>query len=447
VSRRVDPTDLQAERAVLGGVLVDPAQWVEAARRLEAADFAKFEHGLVFAAMARLVERDQPIDLATLSAELRHSGHMEAVGQPYLFSLSDGVPRSSNVPAYADVVWGHSRTRKALDVAQAIQQAATATDADVNELLARAQSQLAELEAARDGFGLLDVDGQIAALDAECVRDTGHKVALSLPAIDNVLDGVKPGEVLGIMARPGIGKTLVLCHSLCGMVSWHGVVCFSLEMPAGQIVRRLVRMAFSLPGHQVANVDRQAYRDAFGLLALDATPALSVSQMAARVRSLQTRGIAVRAVCVDHLGLIGGDRSMTTYDRVSTQARELKEMAKRLQVAVILLIQVNRDTGGDGSRELHLGSARDSGVVEEACDYMVAMRRLDRSTTLAPQERERYRDVIFARVVKHRHGVPMLDEVAYRIHPQSLLLVEDGAMRAEVNDLARIAQMAGKGRR
>jgi replicative DNA helicase len=441
------PRDMQAERAVLGGVLVDPGQWVDAARRLEAGDFAKHEHALVFAAMARLVDRDTPLDLTTLCAELRHAGQLETVGAPYLISLADGVSRSSNVPAYAEVVRGHARTRKALAVSEAIKRAATAPGVDVDALLAEAQAQLASLEAERDGYGLLDVDGQIAALEAECVRDTGHKVTLGLPALDAALDGVKPGEVLGIMARPGIGKTLVLCHALVGMVPWHGVACFSLEMPAGQIVRRLVRMAFGLPGREVGNVDRQQYREVFGLLALDATPALSVPQMAARVRSLQARGMAVRAVCVDHLGLIGGDRNMTTYDRVSTQARELKELAKRLEVAVILLIQVNRDTGGDGSRELHLGSARDSGVVEEACDYMVAMRRLDRSTTLAPGERERYKDVIFARVVKHRHGIPMLEEVAYRIDGRSLALVEDSAMRAEVNDLARIAAMAGKGRR
>jgi len=100
----------------------------------------------------------------------------------------------------------------------------------------------------------------------------------------------------------------------------------------------------------------------------------------------------------------------------------------------------------DDPRELHLGSARDSGVVEEACDYMVALRRLDRSTTLAEAERHRHRDVIFGRVIKHRHGSVMTDEAAYRMDPASLVLREDPSARAEATDLERIARGVG-GRR
>jgi replicative DNA helicase len=145
----------------------------------------------------------------------------------------------------------------------------------------------------------------------------------------------------------------------------------------------------------------------------------------------------VRVVCVDHLELIGGDRTMSTYDRVSTQARELKELAKREDLAVLLLIQVNRESGGDGSRELHLGSARDSGVVEEAMDYMVAMRRLDRSTTLGRAERERYRDVLFAKALKHRHGGASGEEFAYRLDGQTLRLTEDAQLKPDACDLHR----------
>jgi replicative DNA helicase len=170
--------------------------------------------------------------------------------------------------------------------------------------------------------------------------------------------------------------------------------------------------------------------------------------MTAKLRQIQAgplKGVPIRLVTVDHLGLIGGDRKLTTYDRVSTQARELKELAKRFECSVVLAIQVNREAGGDGSKELGLGAARDSGVVEEAVDYLVAMRRLDRSQTLGQAERERYRDVLFAKVVKNRHGSPDT-EVAIRINDLTLELREDPALRIADDDLGRIAAMASRRR-
>ena len=136
---------------------------------------------------------------------------------------------------------------------------------------------------------------------------------------------------------------------------------------------------------------------------------------------------------------------MSTYDRVSTQARELKELAKRFDCTVLLAVQVNREAGGDGSKELGLGAARDSGVVEEALDYLVAMRRMDRSQTLGQVEREKYRDVLFAKVVKNRHGSPDA-ELAIRLDPRTLRLEEDPRLRIDEDDLGRIAASAGRRR-
>src|SRR4029077_465197 len=195
----------------------------------------------------------------------------------------------------------------------------------------------------------------------------------------------------GLMARPGIGKTLVLCH-LAGAVAETGAghVCFSLEMPAAQIVDRLGAAHYGLSRHWFRSrleqglLDPTDYQTAFQSFVLVDTPGLSVAQMGAKLRQIQAgplKDTPIRLVTIDHLGLVGGDRTMSTYDRVSTQARELKELAKRFNVTVALAVQVNREQGGDGSKELGLGAARDSGVVEEALDYLVAMRRLDRSQT------------------------------------------------------------------
>ena len=127
-------------------------------------------------------------------------------------------------------------------------------------------------------------------------------------------------------------------------------------------------------------------------------------------------------------------------------ARFSQELAKRLDVSVVLAVQVNRESGGDGSKELTLGSARDSGVVEEAMDYLVAMRRPERSQTLSPFERERYRDTLFLKVVKNRHGAPDA-EIGVRLDGMTLRLSEDGELKIQDDDLSRIAAQAGGGRR
>lgn len=303
----------------------------------------------------------------------------------------------------------------------------------------------------------LDADAQLSAMVAEDIEAaSGRRVLLALDAIDEQIGGIRRGEVCGIMARPGLGKTLLLCHVAHAVSAhaWH--VLFSLEMPAAQIVARLQQRIYGLGRNQreaqsqAGKLDLAPYRAAFRKLLLIETPGLSVAQMASVLRQIQAPdgplcSEPIGLITIDHLGLIGGDRTLSTYDRVSVQAREIKELAKTSGCAVLLAIQVNRDSGGDGSRELGLGSARDSGVVEEAMDYLIALRRLDRSLTLAPADRERYRDVIFAKVVKNRHGDANGREIAYRLFPIGLRLEEDRYLQPTENDFARVAE--GRGRR
>lgn len=301
----------------------------------------------------------------------------------------------------------------------------------------------------------LDVDAQLTAMAAEDAEaQTGRRVYLSMTALDEQIGGIRRGEVCGLMARPGIGKTLVLCHVAQAVTesAWH--VFFSLEMPAAQIVARLQQRLYGV-GRQTredaarsGSLDLARYRAAFAKLLIVETPGLAMYQIAELLDVMRATGPlrdqVLALVTIDHLGLIGGDRKLTTYDRVSVQAREIKELAKRFECAVLLAIQVNRDSGGDGSRELSLGSARDSGVVEEAMDYLIGLRRLDRSVTLTPADRDRYRDVLFAKVIKNRHGDANGVETAYRLYPVGLRLEEDRRLSAQETDVARIAMMGSR---
>lgn len=441
--------DLEAERAVLGAAMLHPE--LVPTITLEPEQFFRIGHQRLWASIQELASVGAAIDWIVLRDMAQRGGYLEDLpgGKAYLTGLTEGLPKTTNVEYHARIVREKSDARILAETLGAAKSLIETDSVEPEHVLAEAEAVITALQNQVQRFRALDATGQLQAwYESVEQRERGPRIGLGLPGIDQVLEGVQPGEVLGIMARPGIGKTVLICHvtnSLIGL----GHQCFSLEMPAAQIVERLARMCYDDTKYalrakaRTGTLDVTAYLQTFAQLLLDDTPKLSVAQMAARVRRSQaTQPIVV--VTVDHLGLIGGDDKLDAYARVSKQARELKEMAKRCRVAIILVIQVNREAGGDGSRELHLGSARDSGVIEEVCDYVITLRRLDRSTTLSEAERTRYKDVLFAKVLKHRHGIPMVDEIGYRIDFSSLRLIEEPALKPDENDLARLAKVGGR---
>jgi replicative DNA helicase len=448
--------DLTLEREALGQILgfeLWPA-FTEAG--LVRDDFFREEHRLIVDAIAAVHAGGGGADITSVGQYLRASGDLDRIKAPYLAALLDGIvrPAGSNilwaVARFKDLATGRLAAYAATNLQERLKEPGAVADGAITQHFDQVQQILdRQLPAATPW---LDVDGQLQAHARDLQGSIGQRVFFALGTLDEIVNGVAAGEVCGLMARPGIGKTLVLSHIARAVAEHVGHVFFSLEMPGAQIVARLKQMVYGVGrcelerGARAGQFDDAYYRAAFQNLVIVDTPGLSVAEMARRVRQIANgplKHVPVRLVTIDHLGLIGGDRALSTYDRVSVQARETKELAKRLETAVLLAIQVNRESGGDGSRELGLGSARDSGVVEEAMDYLIGIRRLDRSVTLLPLERERYRDVIFVKVIKNRHGDPRPEEIAYRFSPVGLRLQEDAGLRPEVDDITRMAQVRG----
>lgn len=417
--RLVRPHDLDLERGTLAAALMGSSADLRD-DGLTSTAFYRHEHRLVWEACEGVLEDGGDPDLINVRAWLAAREQMEAVGPSYLAKLTDGMPRRNA----ANLLWMVGKleelaaTRAILDADDELREALTTNPEALTD--GTVDKHIASLDEIRQGrtkaAPWLDVEGQWAALKHEAKRSADGSVLMGLQELDAILDGVRPGEVIGLMARPGLGKTVLLCHQARWMAyAQLPHVFFSLEMPAAQIVTRIVQAEYELNRHEVlarmrlSGIDATPYRERFEAFRLVDRGGLSVSEMSQRIRRLQDRefkGRAIGAITIDHLGLVGGDRKLATYDRVSLQVREIKELAKHHNLAVILAIQVNRDAGGDGSKELHLGSARDSGVVEEAMDYLIGMRRFDRSEALGQMERERYKDVLFLKVIKSRHGTP-----------------------------------------
>jgi len=437
---RVLPRNLEAERAVLGSILAHGETLALVQNDLAPGDFFRRAHGQLYAAMLALDDVGTPIDLVPLRDYLKASGLLEEVGGPaYVVSLMDGMPRGANIAYYAGIVHKHARKRAEVGVFARLLEQAYADDTGPDELLEQATTAVDGLRETHATIGALNPAQQWAALVEETRNAPKTRIYLGIPSLDNLLRGVHPGEVCGIMARPSVGKTLILGHMLRAVAETEcGVVVFSLEMPAAQIAMRLARTVYGYTRDELEDkihggLSGQRYEEALPRTVLVDAPGLSLAKMETALRNLTPRLLEnqpPRVVVIDHLGLIGGDRGLSTYDRVSTQAREIKELAKRHRVAVLLAIQVNRDIGGDGSRELTLGAARDSGVVEEAVDYLVGCRRMDFCSALSREQRVKYENAIFLKVLKNRHG-ELGRELAVRMDTRTLELREDLDLYAE----------------
>ena len=287
-----------------------------------------------------------------------------------------------------------------------------------------------------DGDGLQDASSQHQSLvDLANSRNSQQRVWMGVLALDQIIDGLSPGEVLGIAARPGIGKTIWMGRYIRAVMDNDiGALMFSLEMPTGQIITRLVQPEWdwsrdeALAAVRNGNLTPEMYQKVFSGLRICDSAGLSVAQMEAmtkQAKAKQNFGL----VLIDHLGLVGGHSNLRPYERVSISAKEVKDLAKRCEVAVVLAMQVSRDAGGDGSIPLTLSSTRDSGVTEEICDYLIGLHRPERSTTMDEDIKEEFANVIIARVLKNRHGA-VGAEVAIHVNPRTLEWMERADLKA-----------------
>lgn len=434
--------DLVAEQFVLGQVL----DWPDAfgmydAAGLQTTDFFRRAHAWIWDAACGCAADGLEVAQPNITKALREAGRFEEVGAAYIGELVSGVPRPSlgHVAPYVQRLKDLASARRAHKVASDFAAICAESYAGLDaETLADHVAQLDAVRVAPSDAMAGDVLAQLSAMGDALTRGDERAVKLGISTLDDTLQGgVRGGDVCGVLARTSVGKTLLACHvALTAALAGAGQVFVSLEMPRGAIVGRLARARFGFTRYQLQQAwlthtfAFDAYRDTFDKLLLVDTPDLSLERIEQIVRTQQRRQ-DVSLVTIDYLGLIGGERSLSTYDRISQTATGLKGLAKRCNVAVVVLIQANRAGGQDGSERLTLTAARDAGVVEEALDVLIGMRRVDHSSKVAEAARRQYEDVIWAEVLKHRHGNVSTREVAIRVHPSSLALSEDPTLEMD----------------
>ena len=399
---RVPPHSVEAEQSVLGGLLLDNLAWDRAAELLTDSDFYRYEHRLIFSAIAALVQHSRPADVITVFEHLQGLGKADDCGGlAYLNALAQSVPSAANMRRYAEIVRERAVLRKLIAASDEIATAAFNREGrNVGQILDEAESKILKIgeEGSRQQQGpqsmdrlvvaLLDRVNELAETDAGDV--TGVRTGYF--EMDSMTAGLQKGDLIVLAARPSMGKT-AFALNIAEHVSVKEelpVLVFSMEMGASQLALRLVgslgrinqqnlrtgRLADDEWGRLAEAVDKLGKVQMF----IDETAALTVAELRARARRMARQfGGTLGLIIVDYLQLMSGsggsDENRAT--ELGEISRGLKALAKELQCPVIALSQLNRSVESRTDKRPMMSDLRESGAIEQDADIILFIYRDD----------------------------------------------------------------------
>jgi replicative DNA helicase len=388
----VAPHDLEAERAILGALMVNADLIHDVSEAIAPGDFFRAAHRTLYDAMRGLSERRQPIDFLTVKAALDTKALEECGGPAYLVSLADGVPRSVNVKAYCVIVREAALRRRLQAIAtQAIVEAGSA-DIEAQRAVERAEAAIYELGQKTQTGELCSIDAAIADVwpMIERVVDTGRPemgTPTGFPDLDQITRGMFPGNLIILAARPGMGKS-ALALNIAHYAANAGdqtVAFFSLEMSREEITTRLLGavgrvnmhrlLAGRSRGDDLARIGEARAEAGASSLWIDDTSTQTVTSIRSKARRLKARrGLGL--IVVDYLQLLSSERR---YDsrvvEVGAMSRGLKQLAGELGVPVLALSQLTRASEGRSESKPRISDLRESGSLEQDANAVWLLHR------------------------------------------------------------------------
>ncbi len=412
------PHSREAEEAVVGAVFINPEVYYDVAQFLSADDFYIHRHKWIWDAFTSLHEQRIPIDLLTVSDELDRRGQLSEVGGPaYLTSLVNQVPSSLNAESYGRIVEGHSIRRKMINAANQIASVAYNERTNVNDVMDEAEKAVFNVSERR-----LKHDIQpIKAVLSEYYDHIDDLAKRSEEFYDKMLGGLQPSDLLIIAGRPGQGKTGFLLSIAKNAALTHKkrVAIFSLEMSNEQVVQRLIAQqtgidSQSLRTGKISDNEWELFNHAIEVFGdtqiyLDDTPAITPLQLRTKCRRLHME-FGLDLVIVDYLQLMGGDtRNDNRVQEVSNISRNLKVLARELNVPVLAAAQLSRAVEQRSDKRPVLSDLRESGSLEQDADIVMFIYRPDQYEK--DTVKQNVAEIIIA---KHRNGPVGSVELVFR---------------------------------
>ncbi len=415
---KVPPHDIQAEKSVLGAVLIDPASVHVTIEFLRPEYFYVPEHGKIFGAMVTLFEKQQPIDLVTLKNELKKEGTLKDIGGTgFLSDLINTVPTSAYVQHYAQIVKDDWTKRKLIELSSKMVEQSFDDKGDVRRLLDNAEVQIFGLSQEHQTSDFIELKEALAESFErleEFIKQGLHLrgVTTGFPQIDQMLSGMQDSNLLILAARPGIGKTsLALNIALnAALKEKKAVGFFSLEMSKEELVDRLLVAqadidAWRLKTGRLSDEDYKSLTEAMGDLAeapifIDDTPGNSILEMRTKARKLKVEK-DLKLLIVDYLQLAdSGRRFESRVQEVSYVSQGLKNLARELKIPVLAVSQLSRAVEQRGTKKPQLADLRESGAIEQDADVVCFLYIEDESEDLMDQSKKLVKFLI----AKHRNG-------------------------------------------
>jgi len=430
---KIPPQSLDAEMSLLGAVLIDEEVIADASEAVRAKDFYDKRHQLIFAAMMRLYEKHKPVDLLTLTEELKKKDDLETVGgSTYLTELTNYVPTASHAHAYAELVQQKAVRRRLIRASAEISEMGFDEDTTTQELLEKAEAELFSVSDQSLKQDLVSIESILTeSFDRieELHRNKGalRGIRTGYRDLDNMTAGLQRSDLIILAARPAMGKTTLVTNLAYNVatIAKLPVLFFSLEMSKEQLIDRMLSDASGVDSWNIrtgnlSDDDFSKISEAMGEMAeapifIDDTPGLSVLEMRTKSRRAahdQPLGLII----VDYLQLMqsSGSYSGNRVQEVSEISRGLKLIARELNVPLIALSQLSRSVESRTPPIPQLSDLRESGSIEQDADIVSFIYRPGYYEPDNPE----VQDITDLIIAKHRNGP--VGKVQLYFHPERL---------------------------
>ena len=430
---RLIPQDLDAEKSVLGAILISDNTLADIATILQPRDFYEAKHQTIYEAMLKLFEKSEPIDLLTLTAQLKKTKDLQKIGgSAYIADLTNYVPTASHADSYAKLVAQAATRRRLIKASTGIADLAYEENTPIEELLGKAEKEIFNVSDQNTISDLISLEDILT--DSFERIETLHKnkgalrgISTGYRDLDNMTAGFQRSDLLILAARPAMGKTTLVTNLAYNVatIAKQPVLFFSLEMSKEQLVDRMLADASGVDAWKIRtgnlnDDDFSKLSEAMGQMAeapimIDDTPGLSVLEMRTKARRA-AHNKELGLIIVDYLQLMQSSVRSADGNRVqevSEISRGLKLIARELNVPVIALSQLSRTVENRNPKIPQLADLRESGSIEQDADIVMFIYR---EAYYKPEtERQNITDLIIA---KHRNGP--IGKIELYFHPERL---------------------------
>lgn len=396
VSLKVPPHSIDGEQSVLGGLMLDNSCWDTVSNLVSAADFYRKDHRLIFQAMETLTEKNEPMDVVTLSEALDNLKQLDAVGGlAYLGELANNTPTASNIKAYATIVHERATLRQLIHVSHEIADSCFNPEGRAgHELLDDAERKVFQIAEARpktgEPMGVKELLSKAVTRIDELSQSGGGITGLStgFSDLDNLTSGLQPSDLVIVAGRPSMGKTTLAMNLVESAVIGgdQPVLVFSMEMPGDSLMMRMLASLGRIDQGkvrtgQLTDDDWPRLTSAINLLHekllfIDDTPALTPTDMRSRARRIVREHGQLGLIAIDYLQLMRvAGSSENRVGEISEISRSLKALAKEFECPIIALSQLNRSLEQRPNKRPIMSDLRESGAIEQDADVIMFIYR------------------------------------------------------------------------